>query len=145
MIDYGLMIDSTTIELNGYFLTDLSNKFKEQKLYIDLYLPENQVIYLDKSTESYLYDVDNFYDIYDKDMARHHFIMHQEGLKCTDCDLDWSSEENGDNKNTVRPESFNMKIDDDGVHIDIVDETEGKATVKIDKNGIKIEGEKDSI
>ena len=50
MIDYGLMIDSTKIELNGYFLTDLSNKFKEQKLYVDLYLPENQVIYLDKST-----------------------------------------------------------------------------------------------
>lgn len=145
MIDYGLMIDSTKIELNGYFLTDLSNKFKEQKLYIDLYLPENQAIYLDKSSESYLYDVDNFYDIYDKDMARHYFIMHQEGLKCTDCDLEWSNEEKGDTPNTVRPESFNMKIDDDGVHIDIVDDTEGKATVKIDKNGIKIEGEKDSI
>ncbi|MFD1315871.1 PspC domain-containing protein [Namhaeicola litoreus] len=145
MIDYRFMIDSTKIELNGYFLTDLSNKFKEQKLYIDLYLPENQMIYLDKSTESYLYDVDNFYDIYDKDMARHFFVMHQDGLKCTDCDLEWSSDGNDNGDGTVRPESFNMKIDDEGVHIDIVDDTESKATVKIDKNGIKIEGEKDSI
>ena len=141
-IDYAYhRLDSARIELNSYFLTEVSNKFKEQRLYVDLYLPENQIIYLDKSTETFLEDVSNYQDIYDRDMAKHHFMMTNEGLKCMDCDFEWNSDENGKDD----PESFNLKIDKNGVKIEVVDEIQGKARVNIDENGIIIEGVKDSV
>jgi hypothetical protein len=44
-----------------------------------------------------------------------------------------------------KAESFNMKIDKKGVHIEIVDDKNKKAKVKIDENGVLIEKSSDSI
>ena len=138
LIGYDYKLIDNDILLNGYFLTDIKNKFREQKIYIDLYLPENQTIYLDKSTRSFLYDVDNTQNIYDSDMAKHYFMMRDEGLTCLDC-----SELSSLDKNDK--ESFNMKIDKKGVHIEVIGDDSEKAIVKIDENGLLIESSKDSI
>ena len=140
LIGYDFNLLENDLRLNGYFLTDIKNKFREQKIYVDLYLPEDQVIYLDKSTRSFLYDISNIQDLYDRDMAKHYFKMTDEGLTCLDCD---SFEAHSDNNSDT--ESFNMKIDTDGVHIEIHDNNNEKAEVKIDENGIVIEKTKDSI
>ena len=42
-------------------------------------------------------------------------------------------------------ESFNLKINDKGVHIEIQDDENEKAQVKIDKNGVEVKTSKDSI
>ena len=140
LISYDFNLLGNDLKLNGYFLTDIKNKFSEQKIYVDLYLPEDQTIYLDKTTRSFLYDISNIQDLYDRDMAKHYFKMTEEGLTCLDCD---SFEVNNDSKSDA--ESFNMKIDTDGVRIEINDNNNEKAEVKIDENGIVIEKTKDSI
>lgn len=137
LIDYNYELLSKDLRLDGYFLTAVKNKFREQKIYIDVYIPEGQVIYLDKSTRSFLYDVDNTQNIYDRDMAKHHYKMTESGLTCMDC------EEFEFNTN-INSDSFNMKIDKSGVHIKVEDENE-KAVVKIDENGILVESVKDSV
>ncbi len=139
-IGYDFNVLENDLKLNGYFLTNIQNKFREQKIYIDLYLPEDQIIYLDKSTRSFLYDISNIQDLYDRDMAKHYFKMTEEGLTCLDCD---SIEVHSDNNSDA--ESFNLKIDTDGVRIEINDNNNEKAKVKIDENGIVIEKTKDSI
>ena len=138
LIDYNYELLSKELRLDGYFLTSVKNKFREQKIYIDVYIPEGQVIYLDKSTRSFLYDVDNTQNIYDSDMAKHYFMMRDEGLTCLDC-----SELSSLDKNDK--ESFNMKIDKKGVHIEVIGDDSEKAIVKIDENGLLIESSKDSI
>ena len=147
LIEYDFELSDNTLQLSGYFLSDLNNKFSEQKVYVDLYLPEGQVIYLDSSSSSFLYDVDNVQNVYDHDMAGHYFQMTREGLNCMDCedyelnDSEWSSESDAGSD----AESFNMKIDEKGVHIEIQDDANEKAEVKIDKDGIIVRSAQDSI
>ncbi len=138
MIGYDFQLLEDELRLDGYFLTDIKNKFREQKVYIDLYIPENQIVYLSKSTRSFLYDVDNTHNIYDKDMAEHYFKMTENGLSCLDCE---EFEFNTSNDS----ESFKMKIDKSGVHIEVQNEDDERAEVSIDKTGIMVKSSKDSI
>ena len=138
-IMYDYKLSGNDLLLNGYFLTEVENKFKDQTILVHLYLPENQVVYLDKSTRSFLSDVENTQDIYDRDMAKHYFKMTEDGFNCLDCE---NMKEENEERN---PESVNMKINEKGVHIEIVDEDRQKAEVKLNKNGLTIESSKDSI
>ncbi len=138
-IGYDFQLFEDELRLDGYFLADVKNKFREQKIYIDLYIPKNKTIYLDKTTRSFLYDVDNTQNIYDRDMAKHYFKMTESGLTCLDCEGYEFSSSNNDS------DSFNMKIDKRGVHIEVQDDNNIKAEVKIDENGLTITSAKDSI
>lgn len=138
LISYDFNLDEDELRLNGYFLADIINKSIEQKVYVDLYLPEGQVIYLDNSTRTFLYDIDNTQNIYDNDMAKHYFIMTKDGLSCMDCeDHELNIEHEAD--------SFNMKIDEGGVHIEIQEDSNEKTEVKIDRTGVIVKNAKDSI
>lgn len=141
MIQHEVSLMGEDLQIPGYFLSDVSNRFGEQRVYVDIYLPEGQVVFLDPSSRTFLYEVDNIQGVYDNDMAGHHFQMTREGLDCLDCE---ASEINIRNRES-EPESFNMKIDEEGVHIEIQDEDRDKAEVKIDENGLIIRSSKDSI
>lgn len=138
LIYHGYELTDEELRINGYFLADLNNKFSEQRVYVDLYLPEGQVIYLDNSTRSFLYDVDNVQSIYDNDMVKHYFQMTEEGLTCLDCSDDEINIGHED-------DSFQMKIDEEGVHIEIQEEGKEKSEVKIDGSGVIVKSSKDTI
>ena len=84
-IDYGFEIEENTVYLNSYFLTEFGNIWKEEDVTIIFYLPESNYVYFDNSTKYFLYRVDNEKDMFDSDMAKHHFIMTPSTLRCTDC------------------------------------------------------------
>jgi hypothetical protein len=138
LIAYNYKLEEKELRLDGYFLSDIENKSAEQRVYVDLYLPEGQVIYLDNSTRTFLYDVDNLQNIYDNDMAKHYFIMTRDGLSCMDCE---DHEINIDDD----VDSFNLKIDEGGVHIEIQEDSKEKTEVKIDRTGVIVKNAKDSI
>jgi len=129
-IEYQFDLTNKDLLLNGYFLTDFKNKFKDQLIDITIYIPINTVVYLDNSTRSFLDDVDNVQNIYDRDMPKHYYKMTENGLECLDCD----SAIFGDD---YKKEQFKLKIDKDGVEMNIND-GDKKADVKIDENGIVI-------
>ncbi len=137
-IEYDFYKTDNNLVLNGFFLTEVENKFKDQKLQIDLYIPNDQVIYLDKSIRSFLNDVDNVQNIYDGDMPKHYYKMIEDGLSCLDCDDERSYDSDEDS------ETFNLKINSEGINIDISD-TKERTKVKIDENGVKIISANDSI
>jgi len=138
LISYGYELDADELRLDGFFLADIANQFIEQRVYVDLYIPEGQVIYFDNSTKTFLYDVDNIQNIYDNDMAKHYFIMTEDGLSCMDCkDFEMNIENDSD--------SFNMKIDEKGVHIEIQEDSNERTEVKIDETGVIVKSAKDSI
>ena len=84
-IRYNYKIENNTLVLDAYFLTDFKNFWKEETVKVNIYLPEGVTVFFEKSTKNFLYDVENTDDIYDKDMANHHFLMENDNLKCTDC------------------------------------------------------------
>ena len=141
LIEHDIELVGDELQVAGFFLSDVDNRFADQRLYVDVYLPENQVVYLDESSKTFLYEVDNLQGVYDNDMAGHYFRMTRDGLDCLDCEefeINRTAPES-------QPESFNMKIDEDGVHIEIQDVDNEKAEVKIDENGVLVRSSKDSI
>ncbi len=138
LIQYEYELSEEELRINGYFLAELNNRFSEQRIYVDLYLPENQVVFLDNSTRTFLYDVDNVQNIYDNDMAKHYFKMTSEGFYCLDCSEGIINIDNSD-------DSFNMKIDEEGVRIEIQEDGKDKSEVKIDASGVVVRSSKDSI
>jgi succinate dehydrogenase/fumarate reductase cytochrome b subunit len=138
LIRYGYELLESDLRINGYFLAELNNRFTEQRVYVDLYLPEGQVVFLDNSTRTFLYDVDNIQNIYDNDMAEHYFKMTHEGLSCLDCSDDVINIDHNE-------DSFNMKIDEDGVNIHIQEDGKEKSEVKIDASGVVVKSKKDSV
>ena len=90
-----------------------------------VYIPDDQYVYLDNTTKSFLYDVKNKQNIYDADMANHYFLMGSEGFDCVDCDT---------------PEVDNdaiLKINKEGLKLSIKDGKD-KVKVKIDEEGIEV-------
>ena len=131
-IEYKFNLTEKNLLLNGYFLSDLKNKFKDQLIDVTIYLPVNSVVYLDGSTQTYLNDVDNVQNIYDGDMPKHYYKMTENGLECLDCDPSIYGDDFKNNN-----ENFNLNIDENGVEIKVND-GEKDAKVKIDEKGVKI-------
>jgi len=131
-IEYQFNLNNKYLLLNGYFLSDFKNKFKDQLIDITVYLPENAIVYLDRSTRTFLDDVDNIQNIYDRDMPKHYYKMTENELECLDCEPSiFGDDYKRDNEN------FKLKIDGDGVEVKIND-GDGNAKVKIDETGIEI-------
>jgi phage shock protein PspC (stress-responsive transcriptional regulator) len=85
-IRYNYEVKENTIILDAYFLSEYKNLWKDEEIQVTFYVPEGVTVYFDNSTKNFLYRVDNTGDIYDKDMAEHHFKMLEDNLTCTDCD-----------------------------------------------------------
>lgn len=131
-IEYNFSLTEKNLLLNGYFLSDVKNKFKDQLIDITVYLPINSIVYLDASTQTYLNDVDNVQNIYDGDMPKHYYKMTENGLECLDCDPSiFGDDFKRDNEN------FKLNIDANGVEIKVND-GEKDAKAKIDEKGVKI-------
>ena len=84
-IEYQFNFNDKNLLLNGYFLSNFKNKFKDQSVDITIYLPVNTIIYLDNSTRSFLNDVDNIQNIHDRDMPKNYYKMTENGLECLNC------------------------------------------------------------
>jgi phage shock protein PspC (stress-responsive transcriptional regulator) len=88
IIEYNYKITNNNIILDGYFLSEISNKYRDEKVSIIVKIPEETSVYFANSTKSFIYDIQNTEKILDSDMVGHYFIMTQEGLECNDCNLD---------------------------------------------------------
>lgn len=85
-IEYNYEITDNMIKLDGYFLSDINNIYKDESVSVTIAIPIGYQIYFTGSTNSFLYDIENTQRIYDNDMVNQHFLMTNFGLQCTDCD-----------------------------------------------------------
>ena len=84
-IDYKYEEVQNTLQLNGFFLSHLTYRFSDEVVYATIYIPENSTVFLDKTTQSFLYNIASIDSMYDADMFGHYFKMTDKGLDCTDC------------------------------------------------------------
>jgi len=85
-IEYNYTITDNILKLDGYFLSNVDNIYKDESISVTIAIPVGYQIYFTGSTNSFLYDIDNTQRIYDNDMVNQHFLMTNIGLECTDCD-----------------------------------------------------------
>ena len=84
-IKYDYTLEENKLILDAFFLSDLKNVFKDEEITLTIYVPQETNVYLDNSVKSFLSNVENKTNIYDRDMPNHHFKMTNTVLKCTDC------------------------------------------------------------
>jgi phage shock protein PspC (stress-responsive transcriptional regulator) len=114
-INYEYMLVDKVLNLDGYFLTEIGNKYRNQKVEVELYLPEGSVLNADENTWSYHSNTSSYGDILDNGFENKYLQVIGSGLKCLDCD-------------------------DDNYNIDINISNEKKG-VQIDSSGVKINGD----
>jgi len=129
LINYNFTDAPNVLNLDAYFLVPTSLEHNRPKIDVIVYVPNDRYVYLDNTTKSFLYDVKNSTNIYDADMANHHFLMTSDNFECTDCTSKNSEEHNEDD--------VDLSINKDGLKLSIKD---GKDTVKvkIDEDGIEV-------
>ena len=84
-IDYRYSIKDSTLKLNAFFLSHLNHRSSDEIVYATIYVPENNILFIDTSTLSFLYRIKNSNNLYHGDLTNHFFEMTEKGLNCTDC------------------------------------------------------------
>jgi hypothetical protein len=139
-ISYVVSQTDSLIEFDNLFKVNNADKFRVQDLSIIVKLPVGKTIYLDKSLENMIYDIENVTNTYDGDMVNRRWTMTENGLKCMDCDGLISV---GDHINGLDEEvdiEKDIKIDVNGVNINAKD-----AKIKVDSNGVKIHSKESKV
>jgi hypothetical protein len=129
-IDYNYTMENNSLTLDGYFLTNIENKYRNQEVEIILYLPIGTVVYADENTYSFHRNNSNYRDILNNGDESHYIRILENKTECLDCPLNqdntWESESNSDNGNWE--EELEEKLNDDDTSHKII----------IDKDGVKI-------
>lgn len=86
-IRYGFEFKGNTLILDNYLLTDLSNKYRNQKVEIYLYLPENTTFQCDESVREYDNTDNGFFDLWWDD-ANQTYMMQENKVECLTCPRD---------------------------------------------------------
>ena len=124
-INYHYDLVGNELRLDAFLTTDFKNKFRDQEVYVTLYLPEGTTLYADKNTYSFHRNPSYYEDILDNGMEEHYLKIVKDGIDCPDC-------ENFKIKVDINDDESGIKIDEDGIEIKGED-----GSLKIDKDGVK--------
>jgi phage shock protein PspC (stress-responsive transcriptional regulator) len=86
-VRYEVLIQDSVITVPIYYILAENEKFRAQKVEVNLYLPSAHSVYFDYSIADYLYDVDNLQNMWDYDMAGKLWHMTENGLSCDGCEI----------------------------------------------------------
>ncbi len=79
-IDYQFEQKDSLILFDQIFTIENNKKWRKQELWITVKIPENTVIFLDKSMRNIIYDIDNVHNTWDGNMIDDYWIMTKRGL-----------------------------------------------------------------
>jgi len=82
-IQYHMNQKDSLLVFDPFFSTPKSDLIRRQQVEITLQIPEGKVVYLGKGTRRIIYDIQNNYDVHDRDMEGHYWIMKETGLQET--------------------------------------------------------------
>ncbi len=135
-INYKVTQSDSLISFDELFMVPSEEKFRVQDIQVILRVPKNKVIYLDKSLEHFIYDIENVGNTFDGDMVGRRWIMTEDGLSCIDCQgLDLEDSDKKIDAVIPPPPAPQAPL-----NVNTKD-----ANVKIDKDGIKIQSKEGNV
>lgn len=133
-IDYEYMLNGNKLIFNNFLTTSEKSTFNEQEVRVNLYLPEGTIIKYDPSSER-LWTIRVDTDTSPDNFENYLWKMGPDGeLKCQECPDEDTY--NDDDNNHIR-------INEDGVDININDENGESFEMKIDEDGVRIKANGD--
>jgi phage shock protein PspC (stress-responsive transcriptional regulator) len=146
-IRYTYKIEGNQLILDNYLLTDVTNKFRGQRVELYLYLPKGTLFKADESVQNFDNGYNDFFDLqYNSD--DYIYKVEESNVKCLTCPTD--ENENGDAEGTtevITNENDSTDVVTVKVNGKIVTETKTgkrdsdkgkKTTLSVDKNGVII-------
>ncbi|MFY7758021.1 MAG: PspC domain-containing protein [Flavobacterium stagni] len=130
-IDYGYKIQGNQLLLDNYWITEINNKFRKQKVEIYIYLPKGTLFKADGTVRHYDWSDDEYFNLhYSSDDYLYRVDEHK--IRCVNCPPDENE--------------FNDVIDTE--EVEQVNDSTDRVTVKV--NGVEIikeqkSGEKGSL
>lgn len=82
-IQYHMQQKDSLLVFDPFYITPKSDLIRGQQVELNLQIPEGKVVYLGKGTRRIIYDIQNNYDVHDRDMEGHFWIMKETGLQET--------------------------------------------------------------
>ncbi len=127
-INYNYTFENNTLKLDGYFLFDKDDKYNNQEVQIELFLPEGAIIYPHKNTRSFHRNYGDVGDILPSDYnsEEHYHQVIDEELQCLDCPSSKSKNRKSRKKNqrdiTINSEKvdINIKNKDKDVNLNVL-------------------------
>ena len=99
-INYNTRFSNGRLDLSGLLTTDPSNKYREQKVQVTLFLPVGTVLYAADNTYSFHRNSDYYDDILHNGYEEKYLKITREGTECLDCPAEeidpWSDSENSE-------------------------------------------------
>ncbi len=84
-IEYNYSYENNSLMLDGFFITDTKNKFRDQQIVITLYVPEGTVVFSEETATSYYGYNSDFAELSDWDNEAHYFKILKDQAECLDC------------------------------------------------------------
>lgn len=146
-ISYNIVQHDSLLLFDNIFKVSDADKFRKQDITVILKLPVGKIVYLDKSLENLIYDIENITNTYDADMLNRRWAMTENGLRCIDCD--------GIDNDSINDINDKTNIDDQSTKNGLMPKTPKtpkspkipkapaapKMAIKMDENGINIDSE----
>tara|TARA_A100000171_G_scaffold53133_1_gene77535 strand:+ start:24021 stop:25775 length:1755 start_codon:yes stop_codon:yes gene_type:complete len=123
-IEYAYTFENGTLYLDGYFLTAIENKYRDQEIEVTLFLPEGSILVAEDNTYSYHRNDSRHNDILHNGMEGKSLLILKGKTECLDCPEDEITEEM--NQSTTS-ENSDWKED---VKEDFTDDTQTDAALK---------------
>lgn len=117
-IKYDFLIDGNELIFDDYLLVDLKSKFRNQSVGIEVFIPENQVFFVDDILKDYWYKVYVETGRYEHQIKANHFYVFQENTyKCLDCEEVENPTKTMNDTVSDLPEQGRLKMGEDGIII----------------------------
>ncbi len=84
-IEYNFQVENNILNLDGFFITEPENKFRNQQIEMTIFVPEGTVIFSEENTVSYYSFDSNFNELTNWDNKSHYFKILKTGAECLDC------------------------------------------------------------
>lgn len=82
-VDYSYDIQNDQLNLNGFFISDMANKYRDQEMKITLLLPEETVFHTDNKSSSFISHRSKFPG--KTSNASHYYLFKGDEFQCLDC------------------------------------------------------------
>jgi len=84
-LNYNYEFKNKTLSLDGFFLTDINNKYRGQNVEVIIHLPIGSVLFPDENTYSYHRNTSVHNDILDNGNEEHYMKIDHKSMRCLDC------------------------------------------------------------
>ena len=108
-IKYGFKIIGNQLVLDNYLITELKDKYRDQKVEIKLYLPKGTLFKVNSSVKNFDYSDNSFFNLHTSS-DEYIYSVNDSQVKCLNCPKDENEYEDVENDTTDRVETTTVSV-----------------------------------